>query len=193
VPKVYFITHPDVVIDPAIPVPEWPLSPTGRDRMAVFCRHPLVRNISAVYASNERKAMDGGEILAAHLETTVRIRSALHENDRSSTGYLPADEFRAMADEFFARPEESVRGWERAIDAQARIVRCIESIAGDEETSGDIGIVSHGGVAALLLCHLLKRSISRDREQPGTHGGNYFAFDRVSFALVHDWKDIGQP
>ena len=30
---VYFITHPDVLIDPAVPVPEWPLSPRGRARM----------------------------------------------------------------------------------------------------------------------------------------------------------------
>ena len=30
---VYFITHPDVVIDPATPVAQWPLSQRGRMRM----------------------------------------------------------------------------------------------------------------------------------------------------------------
>ena len=31
-----FITHPEVVIDPARPVPEWPLNATGRARMERF-------------------------------------------------------------------------------------------------------------------------------------------------------------
>ena len=44
------------------------------------------------------------------------------ENDRSATGFLPREEFWATADLFFAHPTESIRGWERAIDAQARIV-----------------------------------------------------------------------
>ena len=30
---VYFITHPDVVIDPDVPVPQWPLSAQGKERM----------------------------------------------------------------------------------------------------------------------------------------------------------------
>jgi broad specificity phosphatase PhoE len=189
-PSVRFITHPDVVIDPRIPVPEWPLSPAGRERMSGFCRHRFVRRITSVYASSERKAIDGGEILAAHCGLSLHIRHALHENDRAATGYLPPEEFRATADAFFAEPEISVRGWERAIDAQARIVACVKALAREDEGTGDIAIVSHGGVATLLLCHLLDRPITRDLEQPGTRGGNHFAFDRASFALIHGWKDI---
>ena len=30
---VYLITHPDVVIDPDVPVPQWPLSARGKERM----------------------------------------------------------------------------------------------------------------------------------------------------------------
>jgi hypothetical protein len=37
---VYFITHPDVLIDPSVPVPEWPLSPRGRDRMVLALARP---------------------------------------------------------------------------------------------------------------------------------------------------------
>jgi broad specificity phosphatase PhoE len=191
-PIVRFVTHPDVIIDPAIPVPEWRLSAVGRERMAAFCRHPFVRGITSVYASNERKATDGGEILAVENNLTLHIRAPLHENDRSATGYLPPAEFQATADAFFAKPHESVRGWERAIDAQARIVRAVEGVVREDETGGDIAIVSHGGVATLLLCRLLGEPISRAREQPGSRGGNYFSFDRASAALIHGWKDIGQ-
>src|SRR5262249_27973892 len=38
----------------------------------------------------------------------------LGENDRLATGYLPRLEFEAAVDEFFARPQTSVRGWEPA-------------------------------------------------------------------------------
>jgi hypothetical protein len=30
---VYLITHPDVVIDPDVPAPQWPLSARGKERM----------------------------------------------------------------------------------------------------------------------------------------------------------------
>ena len=47
-------------------------------------------------------------MLAAALRLTPIIRADLGENDRSATGYLPKAEFEAMADAFFARPDESV-------------------------------------------------------------------------------------
>ncbi len=31
--QILFVTHPEVVIDPAVPVPRWPLSAKGRARM----------------------------------------------------------------------------------------------------------------------------------------------------------------
>ena len=52
----------------------------------------------------------------------------MHENDRSATGYLTQAEFQATADHFFAEPEVSARRWERAVDAQAGIVREAEAV-----------------------------------------------------------------
>ena len=90
----------------------------------------------------------------------------LAENDsRSATGYLTGPEFDAAVDEFAsARPEESVRGWERAIDAQlARIIGATKAILNANTAEGDVAIVGHGGVGTLLLCHLSGASISRHR------------------------------
>jgi len=33
VPAVFFITHPDVAIEPSVRVPDWPLNERGRARM----------------------------------------------------------------------------------------------------------------------------------------------------------------
>ena len=116
--RVVFISHPNVVISSHVPVPQWPLSDLGRARMNAALAQPWVAEISAVYSSAEQKSMGGAEILSRHLSLGFTARHELGENDRSSTGFLPPDEFEAVADQFFARPDESVRGWETAWAAQ---------------------------------------------------------------------------
>jgi broad specificity phosphatase PhoE len=109
----YFITHPNVVVSRDIPVPRWPLSDLGRARMRAGLSQPWIRDITSVYCSTEQKAIDSAEILARHLSIPCRQAAELGENDRSSTGFLDPAEFERVADEFFAKPSDSVRGWER--------------------------------------------------------------------------------
>ena len=188
---VYFITHPDVVIDPAVQVPDWPLSARGMARMAAAMAQPWVPLIRTVWSSAERKARDGAAVLAERLSLPVRILEGLGENDRSATGYLPRQEFEAVADRFFAHPEESIRGWERASDAQRRIVIAVDTvIAASAGCGGDVAVVSHGGVGTLLLCRLRGVPISRSQDQPPNNGGNYFAFDATTRGLHHGWRPI---
>lgn len=186
----YFITHPDVVVDPAIPVPRWPLSARGRERMQRMLTRDWVRRLGAIWCSDEQKALDAAEILARDLGLAYRTLTTLGENDRSATGYLRKSEFEATADEFFARPDESVRGWERAIDAQARIVRTVEQVVAETPGRDPVGIIAHGGVGALLLCHLKHEPISRRNDQPPGAGGNYFLWRMPEQSLVHGWQTI---
>jgi broad specificity phosphatase PhoE len=188
---VHFITHPDVVIDPAVKVPDWPLSPRGRARMHAALSQPWVAGIASIHCSTERKAIDGAEILAAHLRLPFATHDDLGENDRSATGYLPRAEFEATADLFFAHPAESIRGWERAIDAQSRIAAAIDRLLAQPHPPGDLAIIAHGGVGALLLCALLGETISRARDQPPTaQGGFRFAFEAASRRVITPWERI---
>lgn len=189
-PIVHFITHPDVVIDPAVPIPDWPLSERGRARMQAALSAPWVPAIRAIHCSTERKAIDGAEILAAHLGVPFATHGDLGENDRSATGFLPRAEFEATADLFFAHPTQSIRGWERAVDAQARVVAAVDRLLA-VPPEGDVAIVAHGGVGALLLCALLGEEISRTRDQPQTAAGGFrFAFDAASRQVLHAWERI---
>ena len=120
---VYFITHPNVLVSRDVPVPKWPLSELGRARMTRGLSQPWVGNITSIYSSTEQKAIDGAQLLALAFNRA----SELGENDRFSTGFLPPCEFETVADEFFAKPDISARGWERAIDAQSRIVEALNS------------------------------------------------------------------
>jgi broad specificity phosphatase PhoE len=139
----------------------------------------------------EQKALDGADVIATHLRLPVTRLAALGENDRSATGYLPGAEFEATADAFFAYPEQSVRGWERAIDAQRRIVTAVDHVmSASHAYGGDIAIISHGGVGTLLLCYLRGDPINRDDDQPRNNGGNYFALDVATRRLRHGWTRI---
>lgn len=186
----YFLTHPDVVIDPTRPVPSWPLSARGRERMQRLVPAAWVRSLGAIWCSDEPKAIDAAEIMAEALGISYRRLAGLGENDRSATGYLPKAEFEAVADQFFAHPTESVRGWERAVDAQARIVLAVEQVMTATAGSMPVCIVSHGGVGALLLSHLKRVPISRRDDQPPGAGGNYFHWRMPERFMVHEWRSI---
>ena len=104
------MTHPEVTIDPAVPVPDWPLSPLGRQRMRLALQQPWLNRTRAIFCSAERKAREASDIVATHLRLAPIVIESLGENDRSATGYLPKPEFEAVADDFFAQPEKRVRG-----------------------------------------------------------------------------------
>src|SRR5205085_8614781 len=115
-----------------------------------------LNGIRWIFASNERKARDAAQILADALGFDGHsVVPDLRENDRSATGYLPTQEFEATADAFFAHPHESIRGWEPAVVAQARIVRAVEEILMRAPSECDMAIVGHGGTGTLLYCHLV--------------------------------------
>ncbi|MCR5878047.1 histidine phosphatase family protein [Phenylobacterium sp. J367] len=184
---VFVVTHPEVVQDPAVPVPLWGLSEVGVDRMQAFAGSPAVAKLAALWSSGETKALESAAILSAALSLIARVDADLHENDRSATGYLPPPEFEATADAFFAAPEVSIRGWERAVDAQARMAAAVERCLA-ASPPGDVAIVGHGGVSALLLCKLSGAPISRTYDQP--FAGCYWTFDRETRAVTSGWKPI---
>jgi len=188
--RVVFISHANVVINPNIPVPDWGLSEKGKSRHHKFNENSTLQGVRSVYSSMEQKAIDGGKILANFLDLELIQIESLGENDRSSTGYLKEKEFQQTANQFFENPTISVRGWEKAIEAQKRIVDAVEKIIQSDQGTGDIAIVSHGGVGTLLMCHLLNKGISRSFDQPPNGGGNYFVFEKESRRLLEQWKDI---
>src|SRR5215207_5652403 len=90
-----------VQIDPVAPVPSWGLSHSGSCAGAGTRLGRLVAAAQAV-ASAERKALETAEPIAAALNVQLEVREAMHENDRSATGFLPPHEFESVANQFFA-------------------------------------------------------------------------------------------
>lgn len=180
-----YVSHPQVEIDPAKPVPEWGLSAIGRARAVAFAARPELSAYGRVISSTEVKALETAAIIAEALGLAVEAREGLHENDRSATGYLPEAEFQQVANAFFAAPEESIRGWERAADAQSRIVTGVAAALAEAAHIPAI-FVGHGGVGTLLLCHHAGYAISRTHDQPPVGGGCWF---RRTLTMVPDrWR-----
>jgi len=158
--------------------------------MEALLRKNWVNNITAIYCSNEQKAIDGADIIANHLGLHYAVDANLGENDRSSTGFLKPAEFERTADEFFAATEKSVRGWETAKSAQTRIVEAVQRIDQQDSTHGDIAIVSHGAVGTLLYCNSTRKPIDRRWDQPGTGGGNYLVLRLSPINQCSWWEPI---
>lgn len=188
---VRYLTHPEVRIDPAVPVPSWGLNDVGRARVFALIEAGWLSGTTEIVSSGERKAVETAQPIADALGVTLDVREGMHENDRSSTGFLEASDFERVADEFFAHPTASVRGWEQAVDAQGRIVREVETILA-RPSDGDVLLVGHGAVGTLLFCHYSDLSISRVHDQQ-EGGGCYFSFSKEGRRVLHPWRRMEAP
>lgn len=188
--RALYLTHPQVRMDPNVPVPLWPLSEEGRARAEQFVARRTVPEDALVFSSREAKALELAELVAAAAGTPVLADHLMGENDRSATGFLPPSLFEQTADAFFAHPEQSIEGWERAIDAQSRIVETIGLALGAVREGTPVVFCGHGAVGTLLKCHLGGRAIARSEDQ-SRHGhrggGNGFVFEIASRTLIGDW------
>lgn len=184
-----YVTHPEVLVDPAVPVPKWSLSARGESRVRAMLEQPWLATIGRIVSSDETKALETAEIVAAHLRLPREVRPGIGENDRSSVGFVPPAEFEQLANAFFAEPQSSVRGWERAVDAQHRIARGLEDLL--TPSPRDVLVVGHGGVGTLWYCFLNGLPIARRHDQPSQ--GHYFSVDRSTRRTLHAWRPIDEP
>ena len=56
---VYFITHPEVMIDPKVPVPHWPLSERGLVRMRRLLQQPWVAKLPRYTVAQSKRRLMG--------------------------------------------------------------------------------------------------------------------------------------
>ena len=187
--KIRYLSHPQVVIEPSKEIRKWSLNDVGKSRVISLAKSGALIGTRVVISSAETKAIETANPLAEALGCKVEIREKMHENDRSATGFLPPDEFETVANQFFAHPENNVRGWESAVAAQSRIVTEVRECL-RLHPDGDILLVGHGGVGTLLLCHLLRLPISREYDQGLGGGGCFFEFNSLQSKPKSRWQPL---
>jgi broad specificity phosphatase PhoE len=183
-----YVSHPQVVIDPAVPVPEWRLTREGHSRVEAVAGQPWVTRLQAIATSPERKARETAELLGRVSCAPVSVLDTSGEIDRSSTGYVPHVEHERLADLLFARPGQSASGWERAVDARARIMQAAKALLDANSDKAAIAMVGHGGIGTLLARGLSGDGYDRAHDQP--MGGCAFAFDSKTETILFHWTPL---
>ena len=149
---VFFITHPDVVIDPGVPVPDWPLKARGLARMPCDDSAALGQRGGPDFRQRraQRPRCSANSRGRAWARRLPRHRRSWRKRPIGD-GFPCQREFEVTVGAFFAKPLQSIRGWE---PAQARIVGAVEQAMSQTLDHVNIAIVVHGGTGTLLYCHL---------------------------------------
>jgi hypothetical protein len=84
-----YLTHPQVAMDPDVPVPLWGLSDEGKRRAEAFAARGVVPRGAAIFSSSETKAVELAEIIAAVTEGPI-VSDHLMGEKRSQRHRLPA-------------------------------------------------------------------------------------------------------
>lgn len=186
---VRYLTHPQIEIEPYMPVRQWSLSDQGQARIEAFMGQSWLLGTKSIYCSDEPKALETAAPIGRALDIPVIVRAQMVENTRSSTDFVPPEMFEDLVSLFFSNPDKSIKGWECASDAQARIVGAFELAMNEVKERGRMGdvlFVGHGAVGTLLYCHLSGLPIDRRYDQkPG--GGCYFTYDWAERSMLHSW------
>jgi broad specificity phosphatase PhoE len=128
----------------------WKLSEEGRKRCAPLAEKLRRFELTRIVSSNEPKAVETADLLAAELSRTHIVRPDLQENDRTGLGFVGADAFRETFRRFFAEPDRVVVGTETAEEARARFAAAVEGVL-EEFPDETLAIVTHGTVISLLV------------------------------------------
>jgi broad specificity phosphatase PhoE len=147
----YLVRHGRTQPDPDTPAALWPLSEAGRAETARLATDPRWAEVACFYSSPEEKAIVTARLLAEPHGRAVEIVPDLREVERGLAFFA---DYEAAVLPFFARPAESVHGWERAVDAGRRVATCLKEIGG-RAGDGPVAVVSHGLALTLGLAVLV--------------------------------------
>jgi broad specificity phosphatase PhoE len=167
--KLILIKHASPLVIPGAPPEKWKLSDKGRESCGPLAEALGPHAPTFIVASEEPKARETAEILGAQLAVPVETASGLHEHDRSNVPHMRSGEFISHMEVFFRKPTERVLGRESAVAALDRFESAVNDVIANHPGDGNIAIVSHGTVIALLAAE---------------HS------DRYGFEL---WREMGLP
>jgi 2,3-bisphosphoglycerate-dependent phosphoglycerate mutase len=137
--RLIFVRHSIPAVDPATPATEWTLSAEGISAaQTLAARLPA---LAAVVSSDEPKAAQTAQLIAAYHRLPFALDADLREHVRASAGFLPRDVFADSIASVFANPHEVVFGDESADQLFARMQAAVERA---DRGAGNVVLVTHG-------------------------------------------------
>lgn len=154
--KLILIKHASPQVQADLPPERWPLSDEGRAKCALLAEQVAAYSPAVVVSSDEMKAEESARVIAERLGVPHHVAADLHEHDRSNVPQLRSAEFISLMELLFRRPRDLVLGKETAVAALSRFESALDEVL-MEHREGNVAVVSHGTVIALLLEKLGKR------------------------------------
>lgn len=156
--RLILVKHSMPRIEPEKPACEWHLSDEGLRRCNTLADALAPYQPDIFVSSDEPKAVETAERVAARFGRASSIVAGLHEHDRRNVGFLSTVEFEARVKQFFHEPHSLVFGNESADQAYARFAKAVEGVLTQRPSpskglSRSIVIVAHGTVISLFVAH----------------------------------------
>jgi broad specificity phosphatase PhoE len=148
--KLILVKHAPPEVVPGTPSERWVLSAKGRDLCVPLADQLAALAPTIIVSSEEPKAAETARLVAERLNVPWRTAPDLHEHDRSNVPHMRSGEFISMMELFFRKPSERVLGQETADEARSRFQSAVQRVL-DENRDGNVAVVSHGTVIALML------------------------------------------
>jgi broad specificity phosphatase PhoE len=155
--KLILIKHAPPEVVPDVRPERWGLSDRGRQLCTPLAEAVRPHAPAVVVSSTEPKAAQTGELLASSLAVPFETAAGLHEHDRSNVPHMPSREFISAMELFFRRPGERVLGRETADEAEARFRAAVMRVL-EAHPAGNVAVVSHGTVIALMVAKAARQS-----------------------------------
>jgi broad specificity phosphatase PhoE len=147
------VRHSAVLVDPDVAAAQWRLSADGR-----FCCHQLAEQLqpyrpTRFITSDEVKAVETGQIMAAQLELPCTIEADLHEQNRAGLPFFTdKDAWATAVAHFFAQPEQQVLGEETAVQARQRLEQTIIQLQ-HQYPQDRLALVGHGRILTAFITY----------------------------------------
>jgi broad specificity phosphatase PhoE len=147
------VRHSAVSVDPNVPAAQWRLSADGRFRCYQLAGQLQPYQPTRFITSDEAKAVETGQIMAAQLGLPCTIGADLHEHNRAGLPFFEdKDAWATAVSHFFAHPDQPVLGEETAVQARQRLERALAQLQ-QQYPDGRLALVSHGRILTAFISY----------------------------------------
>ena len=151
--QLVLIRHSAVLVEPEVAAARWRLSENGR-----FLSHQLADQLrpyapTRFITSDEAKAVETGQIMAAQLGLPCTVEADLHEHNRAGLPFFEdKDAWKTAVSHFFAQPDQPVLGEETAVQARQRLEQAIARLQ-QQYPDDRLALVSHGRILTAFISY----------------------------------------
>ena len=137
---------------PHVPAAEWHLSQEGHLRCIPLAIQLAHFQTEAMWCSQEPKALETGQILAARQNIACETLPGFEEHHRRTFHYPGLEDFETVLSHFFSQPQELIFGEETAEQALIRFSTATAGLV-SSYAGRNLQVVTHGTVMTLFIAH----------------------------------------